>query len=895
MFIKSFFAEPAAVVRPRLIVSAAGRVLAALFIAAAGLALSAQSAFAQLQQGASLKYHATLVNRPSLSVEAPLNAAPSGPMIVLKHTLAGSDNKAEIGGFKVKGSDGEYLTGADLTEERNKYTVIRLYTPKQEFISAIKTRLLSGTTGNPTGNSLEVGTATLTSGDRGGDDFIQTKTSRTNGVINDAQYNIVLELYNNHGFVGGDEIEVAVVKPAEGTAAEVEETLFTMVLHNLDFGTDDDIYTVNAKAGMNEEYSLAEPPANSRGVGSLQYKLIPGGAVGSAPDFESDKYGFLPANVWGSDTAHITGSNRNFLRVRGSNAAATARAKSTGRDENVYYYIKDGNDVVIRRPYNFYLIAGLRNDDVDDGIPTFEQRMWCGKDNCTETPTQGRVRVYAREIFGSDATRLELARPSAANRASYFVLRARKRIGPSNSADVTVNVIGAVFAGEMEPRHFRALKSDENGNSGITVTKKSGGSTGDSSVVYTVETNSTGVIDVGDILRIDIPALTGADLSDGSHVTINSTVHSTRASGSRFNFPTGVNGVSKCLSYRIAESRECVLATSHDAVKATITAIVGAPGNYASINASDTTTLISHSEDPRDAILPLHIDAGDYGRNSSGEVNAIAMGAARVVLETETTVDGIDHGVMQANGTLFEIGPAHSVTTTIGSGLILTVSPTPTHGHVVVSKAVDSTTGRRELEQVASGSIRERIYLSESSSKVSDLYEIFYIPSEITPMSGGSTFTLSGEVDLSSDEYQDETATGSRTVTLRLHAVEAKAKAYAIPPPASSDQAFIRVRCEDSTGCDVSLNCSNQTGNAWFGSLEERVGAYATTVVTADTISQTLASDGFVPSRHWGGPTNGRLSCQILARQNQSITTQVLVRSGEILTNNTHVNQGVPN
>ncbi|WP_038098304.1 hypothetical protein, partial [Thioalkalivibrio sp. HK1] len=457
-----------------------------------------------------------------------------------------------------------------------------------------------------------------------------------------------------------------------------------------------------------------------------------------------------------------------------------------------------------------------------------------------------------------------------------------------------ISLVGAVMAGEMEPRHFRALNGAEETLSGITVTKKSGGGVGDSSVVYTVETNSQGMIDVGDILRVDMPALTGADLSDGSNITINATVHSTRASGARFNFPTGTEGVSKCLSYRIGQSRECVFATSHDAVTSTIVASVGAPGDYASINAGDTTSLISHGEDPRDAILPIFIQAGEYGRNQSGDVNAIAMGAARVVLDVDATYDGVAHKAMQANGTIFEVGPPTSVTTTIGSGLILTVSPTPTHGHVVVSNAVNSQ-GQRQISPVAAGTTRQRIHLSDSGDKVSELYEIFYVPSEITPLSGGATYTLSGEVDFSSDEYQDEASTGSRTVTLRLHAVEAKAKAYAIPPPSSRDQAFIRIRCEDEGGCDVSLNCSNQTGNSWFGSLESRISAHGTTVVTADIIAQTLASDGFVPSRHWGGPTNGRLSCQILARQNQSITTQVLVRSGDILTNNTHVNQSVPN
>lgn len=891
MFIKSFFAEPAAVVRPRLIVSAAGRVLAALFIAAAGLMVSAQSAFAQNdqpQQGASLRYHATLVNSPSPSEEDARGKAHTDPMIVLKH-IQDSDHKAAIGSFLVDDGNGGLEKNED---ERKKYTTLRLYTQKSSFISAIMFRANNDSGGPGTGTISRLGQPP-SQRERDGKPYIEAKsgTGTDESIIHKGHYNLVLDIFKNHGFANGDEIEVRVVKPGVGSAPEVELTLFTMVLNILDFGTDDDIYTINAKAGENKDYPLADLPANSRGVGTLAYKLI--GGADSTPAFSADAYQF--SGAWGSNTEHFTGSSRNFLRVSGSSETMTSRATSGSRDdENVYYYIKDTNDAVIRRPYSFYLIAGLKDDDVDDSIPTFEQRMWCGKDNCPDNGIHGRIRVYAREIFGSDASRLELARPAATERATYFALRARKRIGPSNTADVTVNLVGAVMAGEMEPRHLRALNGEENPLPNITVTKKSGGGVGDSSVVYTVETNSQGVIDVGDILRIDIPALTGADLSDGSNVTINAMVHSTRASGSRFNFPTGEEGVSKCLSYRIGQSRECVFATSHDAVKATITAIIGAPGDYASINAGDTTSLISHGQDPRDAILPINIEAGEYGRSQSGNVNAIAMGAARVVLDVDATYDDVAHKAMQANGTVFEVGPPTTVTTTIGSGLILTVSPTPTHGHVVISDTIGSG-GNRQISPVASGSTRQRIYLSDGGEKVSELYEIFYIPSEITPLSGGATYTLSGEVDLGSDEYQDEDATGSRTVTLRLHAVEAKAKAYAIPPPSSRDQAFIRIRCEDAGGCDVSLNCSNQTGNAWFGSLESRISPYGTTVVTADIIAQTLASDGFVPSRHWGGPTNGRLSCQILARQNQTITTQVLVRSGDILTNNTHVNQSVPN
>ncbi|MBF2760451.1 MAG: hypothetical protein ISN28_09310 [Ectothiorhodospiraceae bacterium AqS1] len=678
-----------------------------------------------------------------------------------------------------------------------------------------------------------------------------------------------------------------------------------MVMHFLDFGTDDDVYTINAKAGENRDYPLAQLPANSRGYGTLGYKLIGGvDSSDSEPKFADTEYNF--DDVWGAQTAHIKGSGRNFLRVSGSDGTATNRAATTNDDKNVYYYVKDANDVVIRRPYNFYLIAGLPDDDVDDSIPTFEQRMWCGKDNCgtsngVSNGIHGRIRVYAREIFGPDASRLELARPSSTERGTYFALRARKRIGPSNTADITVDIVGAVMAGEMEPRHFRVLDTAEDAVEGITITKKSGGGVGDSSVVYTVEVNTNGAIDVGDILRVDIPALTGADLSDGSNITINAKVHSTRSSGSRFNFPTGTTGVSKCLSYRIGQSRECVFATSHDSVKVNITAINGAPGEYASINPGDTASLISYGEDPRDAILPLHIEAGEYGRRQSGNVSAVAMGAARVVLDVDKTFQGdeagssanVPHKAMQANGTVFEVGPPTSVTTTVGSGLILTVSPTPTHGHVVVSDTI-AAGGNREIRSVASGSTRQRIYLSDTGDKVSQLYEIFYIPSGVTPLSGGTSLTLNGELDLGPDEYRDEMAADNRTVNFRLHAVEAKAKAYALPPPSSRDQAFIRIRCEDSSPCDVSLNCSNQTGNAWFGSLESQIAAQGTTVVTADIISQALAADGFVPSRHWGGPTNGRLSCQILARQGQSITTQVLLRAGDILTNNTHVNEAVP-
>ncbi|WP_038097529.1 hypothetical protein, partial [Thioalkalivibrio sp. HK1] len=441
MFIKSFFAEPAAVVRPRLIVSAAGRVLAALFIAAAGLMVSAQSAFAQLQQGASLRYHATLVNSPSPSVEDARGESYTDPMIVLKHIQV--NNKPEIADFEVDdpANPGQRIITA---AERNKYKILRLYTPKSNFISAIRARPNSN--GNPGSGIGTIGT-NVRQLQRDGKTYIQTELTSANAhaAIHEGQYNIVLDLFKNHGFVHGDEIEVRVAKEAESNGnPAAEETLFTMVLHLLDFGTDDDIYTVNAKAGesSSRDYPLAELPANSQGVGTLEYKLIGGNSP--EPSFSTSEYDF-DNDAWGSGTEHITGSRRNFLRVSGSNGMMTSRATSpNAADENVYYYVKDVNDVVIRRPYNFYLIAGLEDDDVDDSIPTFEQRMWCGKDNCgVNNGIHGRIRVYAREIFGPDASRLELARPASTDRATYFALRARKRIGPSNTADVTISLVGA--------------------------------------------------------------------------------------------------------------------------------------------------------------------------------------------------------------------------------------------------------------------------------------------------------------------------------------------------------------------------------------------------------------------------------------------------------------------
>ena len=115
-------------------------------------------------------------------------------------------------------------------------------------------------------------------------------------------------------------------------------------------------------------------------------------------------------------------------------------------------------------------------------------------------------------------------------------------------------------------------------------------------------------------------------------------------------------------------------------------------------------------------------------------------------------------------------------------------------------------------------------------------------------------------------------------------------RAYAIAPAGSGtgDISNVRIRCDDSSECQVFLACTDTMGNDVFGKVEETIPARATMVLRdggggdAMDLREVFGEDAWM---------SGRLSCDVIAPDRQ-VEVQVLTRSGGALVNNTYVDGG---
>ena len=112
-------------------------------------------------------------------------------------------------------------------------------------------------------------------------------------------------------------------------------------------------------------------------------------------------------------------------------------------------------------------------------------------------------------------------------------------------------------------------------------------------------------------------------------------------------------------------------------------------------------------------------------------------------------------------------------------------------------------------------------------------------------------------------------------------------RAYAIAPASSGtgDISNVRVRCDDSSDCQIYFACSDQDGMDVFGKVSEMIPARATMVFrdggggTAMDLRDVFGEDAWM---------SGRLSCDVIA-PDRNVEVQVLTRAGGVLVNNTYV------
>ena len=115
-------------------------------------------------------------------------------------------------------------------------------------------------------------------------------------------------------------------------------------------------------------------------------------------------------------------------------------------------------------------------------------------------------------------------------------------------------------------------------------------------------------------------------------------------------------------------------------------------------------------------------------------------------------------------------------------------------------------------------------------------------------------------------------------------------RAYAIAPAGSGtgDISNVRIRCDDSSECQVYLACTDSMGNDVFGKVGTTIPARATMVLrdggsgTAMDLREVFDEDAWM---------SGRLSCDVIA-PDRNVEVQVLTRSGGALVNNTYVDGG---
>ena len=144
-----------------------------------------------------------------------------------------------------------------------------------------------------------------------------------------------------------------------------------------------------------------------------------------------------------------------------------------------------------------------------------------------------------------------------------------------------------------------------------------------------------------------------------------------------------------------------------------------------------------------------------------------------------------------------------------------------------------------------------------------------------------TTFRTSFSVDFDSSDVADKPwARGNPSeFTTSFTVVEDTQHAYAIPELGATDEGNVRIKCEVATECTVYLECDDTAGNSRFGQLDDPIAGRSTLALNAQAIADELdfGDDGW----------EGSLSCTVYSTR--EITVQVLVRSADVLVNQTYI------
>ena len=161
------------------------------------------------------------------------------------------------------------------------------------------------------------------------------------------------------------------------------------------------------------------------------------------------------------------------------------------------------------------------------------------------------------------------------------------------------------------------------------------------------------------------------------------------------------------------------------------------------------------------------------------------------------------------------------------------------------------------------------------------IFEVYYVPGGEEPFNHASEIRLTASVDYSDPSAIDE-KDAKATTTFNFDGVESEVLAYAIPFDGNGkgDQANIRVRCENTAGCRVFVECTDDDAMRGFGEAETLVYEQLTTW-SSSRLEEIIGVEN-ATSRH---------SCRILSKG--KVRLQHLVRDGSSMTlvNNTYIGE----
>ena len=477
--------------------------------------------------------------------------------------------------------------------------------------------------------------------------------------------------------------------------------------------------------------------------------------------------------------------------------------------------------------------------------------------------------TYAKEVFGGDdpaaggvtlsaddpmttddATTAEVQENDEQTSVDLMLrLPEDTTIGADSELEVTLSLTGATLGQAVD---WTDIVADDDADAAVASAsfQKVGGSQmdgrrGDSSVTFKVHVptgqtvaRATGGAQVTNYIRLDLGSLNG--YAGAGPVSIGASMRVT--DGPQNNFPTTFEAVEAVAAK--PEVTDDPATTGTDESSPAVPAVRGTSGMVAN------------------AITAVTFDGANGG---TGNINLDDR--TKLVGGTKVAVGSLSFSTMPA---MEKDGMTDFAD---GDGAEFDV-------HVTVTGMVRDTDTVFYSEDDMMDSDKEKLSITDgvaTGTFRNGNGTAYFMPDGETPMRAGSlTAMFSIEYDATSVVDPGDEMGGGKLV---YNGVDMQARAYAIPPAMHMDEGNVRIKCEadGDAKCTVFLDCNEQDGMARFGELGDTIAAGATMHLTGASIREVLGGDDWT----------GRLSCDVLSANDVSV--QVLVRSGDVLVNNTYV------